>query len=106
MGFGDLAAQDQPDTAAAMFGGEEGYEKIVTVEEAGALVEDEDLNAARVGAPADFDRARVLQRGIKRGVDGIADQVDKHLFDLVRVGVNGYGRALKSFYRKAALQRC
>ena len=33
----------------------------VHVAEAGTLVADEDLNAARVGAPADFHRARVLQ---------------------------------------------
>jgi len=59
VGFSDLAAQDEADAAAAVFGGEEGHEKIVAVEQAGALVADEDLNAARVGAPADFPRPDV-----------------------------------------------
>ncbi len=64
MGFGDLAAQDEADAAAAVLGGKEWHEKIVTVEEAGAFVADEDLNAASVGAPADLDRARMFERGI------------------------------------------
>ena len=58
--FGDLAAQNQPDTTAAVLGGEERHEKIVAVEQAGAFVKDEDFNATRVGAPADFNGARMF----------------------------------------------
>ena len=73
VGFCDLSAQDQTDAAAAVLGGEERNEKIVAVEQAGALVTDEDFNAARVGAPAHLNRAGMLERGVKRGVDGVAD---------------------------------
>src|SRR3954452_10589184 len=67
VGFCDLAAQDQTDAAAAVFGGEEWNKKIVTVEQAGALVSDEDFNAARVGAPTHFNRAgTMLEIGIER----------------------------------------
>ena len=90
VGFGDLPAQDQTNAAAAVLGGEEWNKKIVAVEQAGALVADEDFNAARIGAPAYFNRAGMFDGGIKRGVDGVADQVDQHLFNLVGVGFNGY----------------
>src|SRR4051812_13925175 len=68
VGLSDLAAQDQANTATAVLGGEEWNKKIVTVEQAGTLVADEDFNAARVGAPAYFNRARMFECGIKRGV--------------------------------------
>src|SRR6185503_14683169 len=90
---------------AAVLGGEEWNEKIVTVEQAGALVADEDFNTARVGAPAYFNRAGMLDRGIKRGIDGVADQVDEHLLNLVWVGLNGDGRAVERVDRQAALER-
>ena len=100
VGFCDLAAQDQTDAAAAVLGGEEWNKKIVAVEQAGALVADEDFNAARVGAPAHFHGAGMFERGIKRGVDGVADQVDQYLLNLVRVGINGDGRAVERGGRK------
>jgi hypothetical protein len=106
VGFCDLAAQDQTDAAAAVLGGEEWNKKIVAVEQAMALVADEDFNTARVGAPAHFNGAGMFERGIKRGVDGVTDQVDQHLLDLVRVGFNGYGRAVERGDWKAALKRC
>ena len=62
VGFSDLAAQDQTDAAAAVLGGEEWNKKIVAVEQAGALVADEDFNAARVGAPAHFHGAGMFER--------------------------------------------
>ena len=62
VGFCDLAAQDQTDAAAAVLGGEEWNKKIVAVEQAGALVADEDFNAARVGAPAHFNGAGMFER--------------------------------------------
>src|SRR3954468_250140 len=95
VGFSDLAAQDQANAAAAVLGGEEWNEKIVAVEQAGALVSDEDFNAARVGAPAHFNRAgTMLEIGIERRIDGVADQVDQHLLNLVWVGFNGDGGLL------------
>jgi hypothetical protein len=106
VGFSDLAAQDQTDAAAAVLGGEEWNKKIVTVEQAGALVADEDFNAARVGAPAYFNRAGMFERGIKRSVDGVADQVDQHLLNLVGVGLDDYKRAVDRSDPKTALQRC
>jgi hypothetical protein len=36
----------------------------------------------------------MFERGVKRGVDGVADKIDQHLLNLVRVGVNGEGRAV------------
>src|SRR6185312_168214 len=78
----------------------------VTVEQAGTLVADEDFKAARVGAPAHFHSAGMLERGIKRSVDGVADQVDQYLLNLVRVGFNGDVRAVERGDRKTALKRC
>ena len=76
VGFCDLSAQDQTDAAAAVLGGEEWNEKIVAVEQAGALVADEDFHAARVGAPAHFHGAGMFECGITSpagGLDRIGD---------------------------------
>src|SRR5947209_6672273 len=105
VGLGDLAAEDQADAAAAVLGSEERHEKIVTVEQAGTFVADEEFNTARIGAPAHFDRACMFERGIERGVDSVANQIYEQLLDLVRVGVDGNRRAFQGFYRQAALQR-
>jgi hypothetical protein len=76
VGFCDLASQDQSNAAAAVRGGEEWDKKIVAVEQAGALVADEDFNAARVGAPVHFHGAGMFERGITSpagGLDRIGD---------------------------------
>src|SRR5258708_28130693 len=77
MGFSNLPAQDQPNSAAAVLGGKERNKQIVAIQQSGAFVANNNLHTARVGVPPDFDRSGMTQRRVQRSIRGIANDVDQ-----------------------------
>src|SRR6185312_11445483 len=76
MGFGNLTAQYQADSAAAGLCSEEGHKQIVAVEQARALVADEDFYRLSIHIPSDLYRARSADRWIQRRVHRVTHNID------------------------------
>src|SRR5579864_8345066 len=72
VGLGDLPAENQSNSTAARFGGEERDEQIVAVQQARPLIADKDLERMPVHLPAHLNRARGPYRRIERGIHGVS----------------------------------
>src|SRR5581483_10438687 len=84
VGFRHLPAEYQSNSGASLLGGEKGDEEVGGIGNPRTIVLDKDIHALWVGRPADAHAAT----GLQRGVDGIANQVDEHLLDLVGIHVD------------------
>src|SRR5262249_48089564 len=83
------------------FGREEGDEEVLGVGDPRAVVLDHEVHAAPFNGPADANAAAVLARG----VDGVLEEVDKKLIELVGVAEEGDVGAAGYVDRKAALEQ-
>ena len=83
---GDLPAEGEADARPAWLGREEGHEHVGTRDDAGAFVDDADLDGLLVGrhVPAHVHAAV----GLARSVERVAHEVDQQLLDLVGVGAH------------------
>ncbi len=97
--FGDLAAQHEPDTRAARFGGEERHEQVRRVGEAGSFIVDPELQAAAFALPADGDASA----GLQRGIGGVVQKVDQQLFELIRVCAKRHVLTFEDAHRESRL---
>ena len=82
--FGDLPAENEPDTRTCGLRREERHEEIGIVRQPRAFVVDPELQGATIAPPTDRDAAA----GFERGVDGVVQQVDEELLELIRIGAN------------------
>src|SRR5664279_2871166 len=92
VGLGDLLRQDQPNTRTARLGGVERNKSVAGIKQANAVVFNDQRYLAIVLFPSDGDLRscgfRTRLSGLcllKCGIDGIAHQVDQHLFDEVGI---------------------
>src|SRR6478672_9879768 len=86
----NLPAKYQSDPRAAAFRGEERHEKIRRVRKARAFIAHNNHDCVRRAFVPDEHAASSFGRGI----DGVADQVDESLLQLVRIALNGQLRSL------------
>ncbi len=80
--LGDLAAERQTDARAGRLGREERHEQVRRVRQPGSFILDGELQEAVDRLPVDPHLAARLERRI----DGVADDVDQQLFELIRIG--------------------
>src|SRR5580658_4507084 len=79
VGFCDLAAEDEANSGAALFRGEEGHEEVGGVRNAGAFIQYGNFQVRAVAGPGHlYSAAR-----FPCGVDGVVNEVDQKLFELV-----------------------
>ena len=90
MGSGDLLRECEPDTAAFRLSGVEGHEEILGVGNTEAAVFDANDEIRLGDTPADAHRLRSVGQ---RCVDGVGEQVDEHLFELIGIRVEHNRRA-------------
>ena len=83
--FGDLAAEDQADPGAARLGREERHEQVAGVRQARALRLRPRAPPTAATQPAAVPADRHPAAGLAHGVDGVANEVDQQLFELVAV---------------------
>jgi hypothetical protein len=83
MGFGNLAAQHEPNAGPCRFGREEGYEQVRRVGQSRTVIIDMDGNVL-IGSLT--YQLHVTAR-FNGGINGVAHQVDKELLELIRIGV-------------------
>src|SRR5579872_80510 len=100
MSFSNLAAEDQANPAASMFGGKEGHKEVVTVQETRSLIQHKDLHRIRAHPPAHFHLARLFPGEIQRGIHGIADHINEQLLKLIQVSINLDFWAIQHTYRE------
>ena len=81
MGFGDLTAKHQADARSFRLGREERDKEVCRVGDAGAVVLHPNFKRAAGLGPADFDGAVLAD--FERGIDGVPDQIDDELLQLV-----------------------
>src|ERR1019366_7475644 len=98
--FGDLPAQYEADARSSRLGREERDEKIGRSGKARAVVGHPDLDHGAIAAPARPNRAVRGQRRVGR----VAKEVDQRLLDLVRVALDGDGRARLHLNRDARFE--
>src|SRR5260370_7680684 len=87
-----------------MFGGEERHKEVVAIQETGTFIANEDLNAASIRPPANFNRACLPQPRIKGCIRGVANQVDENLLELIGVGIDLDQRTLQHPYRQTPFE--
>ena len=85
VGGGDLLREHKSNAAPFRLSGVEGDEEVRGIEQAGAGVDDLEDGLGRRLAPGDED-ARWRGGLGEGGFDGVADEVDEELLELVRVG--------------------
>ena len=100
MGLGDLPGQDQADAAPLGLGGEEGDEQVGGVGQSLPLVLHGDLQLVADPSPADAGSPS----GLRRGIDGVPDQVDQQLIQLIRIGPKPDRPAVSYLHRHPCLE--
>src|ERR1035437_2331479 len=98
--FGDLPTQHESDARSSRLGREERDEQIGRSGKARAVVGHPDLDHGAVAAPARPNRAVRGQRRVGR----VPKEVDQRLLDLVRVALDGDGRARLHLDRNARFE--
>ena len=80
----DLLRERESNAAAFGFCGVEGHEEVIGVRDAQAAIFDADHEIRLGDAPSD---AHGLGAVRQRCVDSVGEQVDKHLFELIGIGI-------------------
>lgn len=93
MSFGDLPAEDQADAGAPGLGGEKRNKQVCGIGNAGTFIEHGQIEIGIAAGP--FHAHATVQ--FLSGVDGVAEQIDEQLFELVAIRLQadiGAGRKL------------